>query len=312
VLQLRAMGTDATLMVAAPNDEAAQSCTAPAVALIRRVEREMSTYQAESEISTLNRWGAAREVKLSADTLAVLREAKRFGELTGGAFDVTYAPLRTLWREAQKQAEPPTDDEIARALRSVGSDKLVLTNTSARFAAQGMAVDLGGIAKGFAIEGAARAMAQVGAKSALVDVGGDMRVVGRREDGAKWRVEVRDPRPGERAPMVLELEDVAVATSGDYARYFRVGEQKLSHIIDPRTGRPVANVPSATVVAPSATDADALSTAASVLGAARALELINSLEGVECMLMVRTEGPEGAGFELYYSDGFRTLVAEGE
>ena len=308
--EFEALGTDATLMVAARDAAAARDLFRPAVAAVRRVEARMSTYRPESEISTLNRLGAREDVSLSEDTLQVLREAVRFSRLTDGAFDVTYAPLRTLWRKAEREGRLPAEEEIAGALHAVGSDKLILGEHAARFTADGMEVDLGGIAKGYAIELAAQAMKRAGARSALVDVGGDMRVVGRREDGARWQVEVRDPRPGARAPMVLELEDAGVATSGDYARFFRVGEKTFSHIVDPRTGRAVRDVPSATVVAPDATTADALATAASVLGAQKALELVNGLDGVECMIMARSGDSEAAEFTLYYSDGFRALMEE--
>jgi thiamine biosynthesis lipoprotein len=193
----------------------------------------------------------------------------------------------------------------------VGSDKLVLSERGARFSVEGMEVDLGGIAKGFGIETAAQAMRKAGAKSALVVVGGEMRAVGRREDGSPWKVQVRDPRPGSHEPIVLRLDDKAVATSGDYARYFRVGERKLSHIVDPRTGWPVANVPSATVVAADAVTTDALATGISMLGPEKAIKLIDSLGDAECMMMARTEETEGTQVKLYYSKGFRALMEEG-
>jgi len=233
----------------------------------------------------------------------------RFGRLTDGAFDVTYAPLRSLWREAQGRDAPPSQEDIRSTLRAVGYDKLVLLQRSAMFAVPGMSVDLGGIAKGYAIDLAAQAMAEAGARSALVDIGGDMRMVGDAGDGRRWTIKVRDPREGDHPPMLLSLADVAVATSGDYARYFVVGDERFSHIIDPRTGWPVRDVPSATVVAPDATTADALATAASVLGAQKALELVRSLPGVECMVMSRGDGDQAPEqVALWFSDGFPALM----
>jgi thiamine biosynthesis lipoprotein len=172
-------------------------------------------------------------------------------------------------------------------------------------------VDLGGIAKGLAVDLAAEEMVKAGAESGFVDIGGDMRLIGRREDGAPWKIQVRDPRPGTHPKIYLRLADVAVTTSGDYARYFRVGNRKFSHIIDPRTGRPVSNVPSSTVVAPTAATADALSTAISVMELGKALDLINSLENIECMIMVRRGEADSDGLEyaVHYSDGFRDLIA---
>ena len=313
-LSFETMGTDANVLLAASHAEAAQQMTADVIPQVERVNALMSTYKPDSEISRLNAAGADEPVALSPPTMTVLREAIRFSRLTDGAFDVTYSPLRDLWRAAQREGKPPTEEQIRRALLAVGSDKLLLTEDTARFTADGMSVDLGGIAKGFAIDQAVETLAAAGVESAMVDIGGDMRLIGRREDGEKWKVLVRDPREDEHEPIYLHLADVAVATSGDYARYFRVGDERFSHIVDPRTGRPVGSVPSATVVAPDATTADALATAVSVLDAQRVVEIIDSLEGVECMIMVREAPGDGDGQEevsFHYSRGFRTLM-EGE
>jgi len=312
VLRFEAMGTDATLTVRAPDAGAARRMTAPAVSRIEQVEALMSTYRPESEISRLNAHGAQEAVKLSPETMRVLRESVRFGRLSDGAFDVAYAPLRALWRKAQERGALPTQEELQDTLKRVGSDKLILTGDSARFSVAGMEVDLGGIAKGYAIDLAAEAMKKAGAESGIVDLGGNMFLIGRRGDSQKWQVQVRDPRKGEHAPIYLRLENVAVSTSGDYARFFRVGEKTYSHIVDPHTGWPVSAIPSATVVAPDATTADALSTAISVLGAARGIELIDSLDGMACMIMARAEGAEKVEEEvsIHYSRGFRELMEE--
>lgn len=308
--EFEVMGTDARLLVCARTVEAARRMIAPAVARIRDVDAAMSTYRPESEISRLNRLGAQQPVELSPMTLSVLRQAVDFSRLTDGAFDVTCAPLRTLWRRAVREGVLPAQEQIDRARRAVGSDKLLLADRAVRFATDGMEVDLGGIAKGFAIELAAQAMGAAGAGSALVDIGGDMRLVGRREDGQNWKIQLRDPRPGEHPPIYLRLADCAVATSGDYARPVHVAGRRFSHIVDPRTGWPVADVPSATIVAPDATTADALATAVSVLGPHEGVELVDSIEGVECMIMARTPGagPAADEISIYYSEGFPALI----
>jgi len=305
-----AMGTDATLMVCAEDAQTARAIIAPALERVRRVERLMSVYLPDSEVSRLNAAGASHAVVLSPETLEVLAAAKRLSELTGGAFDVTYAPLRALWREAQMRDVVPLEEELRRAMLSVGHEKLVLSGNSAMFAAPGMSVDLGGIAKGYGVDAAAEALRRAGAASALVDIGGDMRLVGKAEGGRKWRIRVRDPRGAGERPIVLELADAAVATSGDYARYFTVAGRRYSHIIDPRTGWPVTDVPSATVVAPDATTADALATAISVMGAEKGIELIDSMPGVECLVMTRGGGGGGsaAGVRLHMSSGFSRLM----
>jgi len=304
-----AMGTWATLTTAADGDSEASFILIHAAAAIKGVEEAMSTYRPESGISILNSSLGQGEVELPPDTIFVLEEAKRISRLTGGAFDVTYAPLRTLWCEAGKADRLPENSEIARTLASVGSDKLVLTERSARFTFPGMEVDLGGIAKGVAIDQAVEAMSRAGSTSGLVDIGGDMRTLGRRPDGEPWKIEINDPRPGDPPPIRLLLADRAVATSGDYMRTFEIAGKRFSHIVDPRTGQPVKSVPSATVVAPEAITADSLATAISVLGPEEGLDLVEGLEGVECLIMSR--GPDGA-VTLHWTAGFPALVQGGE
>ncbi len=302
------MGTEGTLLVLAPDLDAARPMLEAAVEPVRRVAVAMSTYRSDSEISRLNREGAGGPVQLSPDTMRVLREAARFSTLSGGAFDVTYAPLRALWRKADEEQKLPSQPEVAEVLAAVGSDKLILTDGAASFAHPGMEADLGGIAKGYAIDLAVEGMIAAGASSGMVDIGGDIRVLGLREAGEKWKIRIRDPRPGEHEPMFLRLADAAVATSGDYERYDEIEGQRLSHIKDPRTGWPVADVPSVTVVAPDATSADALATAINVLGPEEGLKLIDSLPGVECMIMARKQGGDSDAVHAYYSAGFRDLM----
>lgn len=303
------MGTAAELQVAAESRRAARRMIAAALAPIERVNSGMSIYRKDSAVSRLNSTGADGPVALPAEVLHVLKRSVEFSKLSSGAFDITYAPLRDIWRKAQRQDKVPSSEHIVEALKLVGSDGLIFSEGAVRFRAVGMKVDLGGIAKGYAIDLAAEALAGAGAKSAMVEIGGDMRFAGMRPDGRKWRVMVRRP-PGDAdvCEMYLRLESRAVATSGDYARYFNVGGRKFSHIIDPRSGRPVENVPSVTVVAQDAMSADALATAASVLGAEDALRLINSLDEVECLILA----PNGSGaLRPHLSNGFQVLLEQG-
>jgi thiamine biosynthesis lipoprotein len=271
---------------------------------VQLVERLMSTFRAESDVSRLNQSGAQEPVTVSQHTLRVLRKAVEVSGLTDGAFDVTYAPLRTLWRRAQREGRMPSPDAVSRTLQAVGWSQLTFDGDRVGFAVEGMEVDLGGIAKGYAIDLAADGLQGAGAAGGIVDIGGDLRLFGAPEPGRKWRVKVREP-PGVDRDWVLVLPACAVATSGDYARWFRIGEQRLSHILDPRTGRPVAGVSSATVTAPDAVTADALATAMSVIGPDGALAMVDSLPGVECMIMA---GEAEEPVQVHMSAGFAALV----
>jgi thiamine biosynthesis lipoprotein len=301
-----ALGTDVHMEVAAADAADARRMFVAARSEIQRAEALMSVFREDSEVSRLNREGAAGPVALSESTMAVLRASIEFSELSGGAFDVTYAPLRRLWRNAAAQQTLPTPEDIARCRETVGHRNLLLEDGKARFARPGVEVDLGGIAKGYTIDLAADALVAAGARSGLVDIGGDMRLLGKPQNRDQWRVQLRDP-PGVMESLIMQVPACAVTTSGDYERGFRVGEQWFSHIVDPRTGRPVLNVPSVTVVAPDATSADALATALNVLGPEQGLPVVESLDAVECLMMVRS--PEG-DVTRHMSNGFASLISE--
>jgi thiamine biosynthesis lipoprotein len=287
---MEVMDTDMRLEVAAPGVGPARKMLAAAVRSVQEVESRMSTFRPDSEISRVNLLAAQQPVKVSEWTMAVMRKSVEGSRLTGGAFDVAYAPLRTLWRRAERDGRVPSADDISKTLESVGYTRLVLGQDTVRFTVPGMEVDLGGVAKGYAVDRAADALRQAGAREALVDIGGNLRLIGEPSPGERWRVLVRPP-PGAEERIVLALPACSVATSGDYARYFKIGNQHFSHIIDPRTGRPIANMSSVTIVAPEAVDTDVLSTGVSVMGADAGLALVEKLPGVDCMVMVRQ--PDG-------------------
>jgi len=300
-----AMGTDVKLEVSAPNADAARRMFLAAARQIDLVNRLMSTYRSDSDVSRLNREGAT---EVDERTVAVLQKAEEVSRLSGGAFDVTYAPLRALWRRAADEDRLPTPEQTESALVLVGHDKLKVSGRTARFDRAGMEADLGGIAKGYAIDLAAEALQAEGAGAGIVDIGGDLRLFGRPAGRQKWRIEVRSP-PGLGEQVVIEVGPCAVTTSGDYARGFRVEGNWFSHIIDPRTGWPVKDVPSVTVVGPDAMTADALATALSVMQRRRGLDLVDSLAQVECMMMLRQA--DGSVRE-HMSAGFRELIGESD
>ncbi len=301
-MHFETMGTDAHLVVYASTQEEAGHYLNSARNTVQNIAFLMSFYNPQSDITALNEAGAGENVEVSEKTYQVVSSAKQFFELTHGAFDITYTPLKEIWRQAQKNDRLPSDSALQDVLARIGSGKIeLLENNRVRLKREGMSLDLGGIAKGFAIDQAIEEMKKLGCRSALVDIGGDMVVLGRKENGEKWRVQVRDPFGKFNGPVMLSVEDTAVATSGDYARYYTIADKRFSHIIDPRSGRPVKNVPSVTIIAPTALEADALATAVSVMGARRGMELIDSLEGVESMIMERTDDGE---IITYSSDEF--------
>lgn len=300
--QFDTMGTYARFEVVSSDHARATEMLHAAYKATQMVHVLMSTYRDDSDLSRLNERGAQEAIEVSDRTYEVLELAKELTKQTGGAFEPTYAPLRELWREAQREDRVPPLEKLESTLRLVGSDGLILQDGKASFAQKGMEVDLGGIAKGFGIDEATEKLIALGAKGAMVNIGGDMRLVGRRGDGKPWKIGVQCPEGAdEYCPIYLGLQDVAVATSGDYARGYVIDGERYSHILDPRTGRPVPNVPSVTVLAQDAATADGLATGISVMGPERAIKMVETMEGVECLLLIRKKQEK---VEKFASDGF--------
>ena len=275
------MGTMVEITVMPPDEQAIEA----AFEEMKKVDTLMSTYKENSEVSILNREG---ENHLSAETLQVIREAINFSEITGGAFDITCRPLINLWKKAKKEQVIPSPQEIKEALSLVGYEKIKILPEGdvVRFKQKGMQIDLGGIAKGYAVDRAIEALRKNGIRRALVNAGGDLYALGNGPGGEKWKVGIQDPREEGKLLGIIKVKDVGVATSGDYQRYFTIEGKRLSHIVNPKTGQTVQDVPmSVTVIAPHATTTDALATGVFVLGPQKGMELIESLPQVEGMIV---------------------------
>ena len=263
------MGTTCTLGAVTPARDAARAAEALAAAegVLRRIEAAMSTWIEASEISRLNAAAAGETIPLSRDTRAVLATSRRFHELTAGAFDVTCRPLLELWRRAADEGRLPSPEAIAAARAASSWELLALGEEGATKGAASARVDLGGIAKGYAVDEAIQVLRARGLAGGLVEIGGDLAVFGSGPDGGPWSIAVRDPRR-EGIWGTLLLREGAVCTSGNYARFVEIAGERHSHIVDPRDGRPADRAASVTVVAPDATTADAWATALAVLGPA--------------------------------------------
>jgi len=294
------MGTFAHLKAIAKDPQTARKCVETAFAEIQKVDDLMSDYKSDSEISRVNRDAFGRAVKVSESTFEVLQKSTEFSRLSGGAFDITIGPLVELWRSAAEVNSVPDEAELERVRSKVGYEKLYLdaNEMTVRFAVDGMRLDLGGIAKGYAIDRAVEVMKNVGAIGGLVDVGGDIRCFGMPPEGKNtWRIGLQDPTESQESDqfltgvaglvlMVLKLKDAAVATSGGYRRFVLIGGKKYSHIMDRRTGESAENMSSVTIISQDAVDADALATAVSVLGAEKGLALIEKIPQTEAILIM--------------------------
>ena len=275
------MGTRYTVkLVDPPNSVGRQTLEEQIRRKLGHVDALMSTYRHDSEISRFNRWDRHEWFAVSAETAAVIDEALQVGRLTGGAFDVTVGPLVNLWNfgpEQDSRDEVPSPEQIEAARNRVGFQHLEvrLSPPAVRKKRTDLYLDLSGIAKGFAVDLLAEHLERCGIGNYLVEVGGELRAKGHNAQGDPWQVAVESPLAGVRAiQRIVALENVGMATSGDYRNYFEEDGVRYSHVIDPRSAAPVAHgLASVTVLAPSCTRADALATGLMVLGPDAGYEL---------------------------------------
>jgi thiamine biosynthesis lipoprotein len=272
------------------------------------VNASLSTYIEDSEINGFGRLRrAGEEFPVSRDFLRVMTTASRVFELSGGAWDGTVRPLVDLWGfgPSRPVGEPPDPAKVEALLGEVGFDQIEIRSGALVKRRASVTLDLSSIAKGYGVDQVAALLRREGFSDFLVEIGGEVVGSGRREDGGPWRVGINRPRP-EAAPdavyRVVELGDRALATSGDYRIFFESGGVRYSHVLDPRTGRPVANgVVSVSVLAPDCTFADGLATAVMVMGKDAGLALLERLPSVEGLVVVRT--PDGR-LEDHATSGF--------
>ncbi len=274
------------------------------------IDELMSTYDELSELSRFNRHLSTEPYVVSRKMLQVLTRALAIAELTGGAFDPTVGPLVAAWGfgATDRVPAPPTPAELAAARARVGYRNLRVDETSSALAKSvpDLECDLSGIAKGYAVDRAVEALVANGYKNVLVEVGGDLRAAGRKSEGRPWQVAIERPvaRRGTLQRRIA-LEDRALATSGDYRNFYERDGRRLSHLIDPRTGRPITNrVASASVIHPEAASADALATAMAVLGVEEGLRLAEK-ENLEVLFLIRADD---GGIEEAASRAFATLT----
>jgi len=272
-----------------------QAAVEAVIAEMRRTDELMSTYKPESQLSQVNAHAHERPVQVHADIIEVVERALAMSKLSGGAFDVTYASVGYLYDYRAHQR--PSEQQIAAALPGVDYRQVQVDREARtiRFLRKGVRIDLGGIAKGYAVDRAIQHLRELGIEHAMVNAGGDTRLLGDRR-GKPWMVGIRDPRNEGRIVMRVPLADEAISTSGDYERYFEEDGVRYHHILVPGTGKSARGVRSATVIGADATLTDALSTTVFVLGVERGMRLIAGLPGVEAVV-VDDQG------RIFYSDG---------
>ncbi len=263
----RAMACDFEIQFPAQHEDAATEHAIAALDLVETIEDQLTVYRNHSEVMDINRRAALEEVEVESRLFSLLSLASFLYERTGGAFDITSGPLSDVWGFLRRTGKLPQEDDLKRALKKVGFQHVQLDERqqTIHLKLPGVAINLNSLGKGYALDRAAELLDQNGLANYLIH-GGRSSVLARGHDEAGWAIGLRHPmRPSERLAEFF-LCDEALATSGSGTQFFRHRGKRYGHILDPRTGLPAEGIYSATVIAPTAAEADALSTAFYVMG----------------------------------------------
>ena len=271
-----------------------------------KVNKLMSTYDPSSELSEFNKLPAGSSLVISDEMAYVIDKALLISQMSDGEYDVTVGPLVNLWGfgPGSREDRVPSDAEIRAAKEKVGYQSLSLDGKRLT-KDKDLYVDLSSIAKGYGVDEVAQVLERHGVDSFLVEVGGEISSKGKKPDGSPWRIAIESPVSGhEMAERIIELSDMAIATSGDYRNYFEKNGVRYSHTINPITGKPITHrLVSVTVVDKTTTMADGLATAITVLGPEKGLKFANE-NGIAAYLLVKTD----FGFEEHPADAFKPYL----
>lgn len=291
------MGTRITVELFHADPAAARQSIDAVIGEMRRIDASMSPYIDSSELAQINKEAHKRAVTTGEELYTLIQRSQEFSERTGGAFDITFASVGFLYDYRQRKR--PDQGQLQAATGLIDYRNLLMNDEARtiRFSRPGVRIDLGGIAKGYAVDRCIQLLQARGIRNALVTAGGDSRMIGDRW-GRPWTIGVRDPRRKDEVVALIPLKDVAVSTSGDYERYFDENGIRYHHIIDPESGDSARELHSVTIIGPDATTTDALSTSVFVLGLQRGMDLVNASPEVDAIL-VDSKG------RLHYSAGLQ-------
>lgn len=289
------MGTRIAVQLWTDDASLAKHAIDSVIAEMHRTDRLMSTYKPESQLSQVNAHACERPIAVDPDIIDVVTKSFHYSRLSDGLFDVTYASVGHLYD--YREGRSPSEEQIAAALPSVDYRQVEVDRErcTIRFLRPGMRIDLGGFAKGWAVDRGAEILRSLGIANAMVTAGGDTRLLGDRL-GKPWIVGIRDPRRDGEVVTRIPLVDEAVSTSGDYERYFEHEGVRHHHILVPGTGRSPSAVRSVTIIGANATHTDGLTKPVFILGVERGMEYLRRVGDVDAVI-VDAEG------RIYYSPG---------
>ncbi len=292
------MGTLVEITISHPDPDLIQTATTKAFNEMQRIEKLMSTHLPDSEISRINRAAGKHAVPVSLEVEEVIREGIYWSQQSGGAFDITIQPLVQLWDLDGEKELIPSNRTLKKTASLVNYKNIEIVDHQVKLNRVGMAINVGGLAKGYAVD---RAVSLLRSKveNGIVNAGGDLYAFGQKTPTTSWNIGLQHPRKPQELLAAFALKNRAVATSGDYQRYFIKDGVRYHHIFDPQTGMPARGMTSATIITREAMEADALATAVFVMGPDKGIEWVDSMENVEAMLVLR-------GGSKVYSKNFRS------
>lgn len=293
------MGTQSIIEFEVPEHKDASQILQGAINEMHRIDALMSPFKPSSELSKVNRLASSQSVPIGQELFKLLIKSNEFSKLTKGAFDISFSSLGYLYD--YRNSLKPSKKQIEKLKKSINyrSIELNIKEQSVRFTKPLVKIDLGGIAKGYAVDQCIQILRNNGVLNAYVSAGGDSRIIGKKDDRL-WYIGIKHPRDKNKLLVNLPLEEVSISTSGDYERFFMKDGVRYHHIIDPETGESARGLQSVTILAANSTAADALSTSVFVLGRKKGLKLINTLSDTSAILV------DSLG-QLYFSDDIARL-----
>ncbi len=295
------MGTRISIELWHADSGIAANCSEKIIAEMHRIDALMSPYKRSSELSFINNNATIAAVEISAELAHLIDRSLYFSEISQGAFDITYASVGYAYDFRNRRK--PSDQAVALRLDAIDYRHISLQGQKLQFLHRDVRIDLGGIAKGYAVDRAIDITRSCGIKQAMISAGGDSRIIGNKR-GRPWIIGIQHPRKPDEVVLVLPLSDTAISTSGDYERFYIENGKRVHHIINPSTGRSAQASWSATVTGADAMTTDALSTTIFVLGAIQGMALIETLDGIDAIII-------DSNGKLHYSSGLQPPEVEG-
>tara|TARA_R110000787_G_scaffold108621_5_gene217059 strand:- start:4727 stop:5626 length:900 start_codon:yes stop_codon:yes gene_type:complete len=281
------MGTRFDITVVANSEKEANYNIDLAINEIVRIEKLISSWDAASQTSLINKNAGIKPVKVATELFDLIVRSIAISKLTNGAFDISYASMDRIWKYDGSMTEMPSEENISNSIKKVGYQNIIIDKKEQTvfLKLKGMKIGFGAIGKGYAADKAKVLLIKKGVQSGIINASGDLNAWGKQGNGNDWMVAITNPLNKEKAFSWLPVNDASVVTSGNYEKFVKFNGTRYSHIIDPRTGYPSTGLISVTVFASNAEFADAISTSIFVMGVETGLNFINQLKGVECIIV---------------------------